>query len=312
MNADGSNARDLTPTPAKLSYRDLTWSPDSSQLAVDCPSNGQNMGSDQICVLNVDGSGTRRIAPSGITLSNPAWSPDGRWIAAIGQQDGSQPYELYLLAPDGSDWRKVSADVANFEGFAWSPDGSQIAIVQSHPVGSTAYGTISIVNIDGSGQRDLNIGDVFPNDLAWSPDGSRILFQASVPGTSRSGVDIINVDGTGLREIVPKEVNIESVSWSPDGQAIAYTRYLYQPTPATPGTAPGIAEVGANRRCPPQWLGTSDRVQRRARKGSKRVGGLTARLAAGGREAAQDDSNGTGHRLTEHAPRHRAVASRDR
>ncbi len=235
MNADGSNARDLTPTPAKVSFRTLSWSPDSKHLAVDCPLNGNDIGSNQICVLNVDEPGMRRIGPPGILMSSPSWSPNGRWIAAIGSESTFTPYELYLLSPDGNDSHRLSNDVASPLGFAWSPDGSRIAIVQGRPAGSTNYGKITVVNIDGSGQHDLNVGDVFSNDLAWSPDGSRILFRAAISGTAQAGVDVVNADGTGLREIVPKEVGVISVSWSQDGQAVAYTRNTRDETSATPG-----------------------------------------------------------------------------
>ncbi len=234
MNADGSNARDLTPTAIR-SFHNLSWSPDSTQLAFECSRDGSSETDGQICVLNVDGSGIKRIAPENISMTNPIWSPDGRWIAASGQQSPSQPYEIYLVSPGSGEWRKLATDVTSIVGFVWSPDGSQLAIVQSQPVGSTAYGTITVVNVDGSGQHDINVGDSLPSDLVWSPDGTRILFNATVPGTARAGVDVVNTDGTGLREVVPEETGVISVAWSPDGQAIAYTRYTRDQSLATPG-----------------------------------------------------------------------------
>ena len=55
------------------------FSPDGSRIAF----TSDRGGGDNIWVMNADGTGTRQITNETFTLTNaPAWSPDGRFIAA--------------------------------------------------------------------------------------------------------------------------------------------------------------------------------------------------------------------------------------
>ena len=50
--------------------------------------------------MNADGSAVQQPqTPLGL-IENPAWSPDGKWIAFQTRRDGN--FEIYLMNPDGS------------------------------------------------------------------------------------------------------------------------------------------------------------------------------------------------------------------
>lgn len=98
MDADGSNARQLTSTPGNWTETDLQWSPDGTQIAFD---RWQQLGSGQwivhpIGVVSANGGEVRPIgpttAPEGAAFT---WSPDGTTIISLaGAALGVGPVDL--------------------------------------------------------------------------------------------------------------------------------------------------------------------------------------------------------------------------
>lgn len=74
-------------------------------------------------LINADGTNQHRILP--YTLTTPAWSPDGKWIAF------SQGAQLYKMPFDGNQFDTTAIVQLTFEGRnffpAWSNDGQWIA-----------------------------------------------------------------------------------------------------------------------------------------------------------------------------------------
>ena len=72
---------------------------------------------------------------NGVAERDPAWSPDGRWIAYF--SDETDHYELYIKQSDGKGEtrRLTDPDVIPFKiangDWAASPDGRHVAFVES-------------------------------------------------------------------------------------------------------------------------------------------------------------------------------------
>jgi Tol biopolymer transport system component len=86
---------------------------------------------------------------------------------------------------------------------------------------------IFIINIDGSGRRQVtNVRDgaCQPD---WSPDGTRLVFISPCDGNQEiyagAALFLINVDGTGLAQLPSVFGGDFDPSWSPDGTKIAFS-----------------------------------------------------------------------------------------
>jgi TolB protein len=135
MRPNGQGRRRITGIEAEYP----TWSPDGRRLAfmsIQPHATGSDPNYD-IYVVNLDGTGLRRLTDWPGQDGWPAWSPDGRSIAYTTSQDsagqfrGRGPYlDIYLMRPDGSDKRRVVHH--SFGAFPdWSPDGELIMFTGS-------------------------------------------------------------------------------------------------------------------------------------------------------------------------------------
>jgi len=70
--------------------------------------------------------GTQRtITPAGRSIGFPAWSPDGRWIAA--QERVQNVTRLVIVPADGGEIQTLVNDPVESWAHSWSPDGERIA-----------------------------------------------------------------------------------------------------------------------------------------------------------------------------------------
>jgi len=98
MRADGTAARQVT---AGGNEANPEASPDGQQVAF----MSQRDGNWEVYVVNVDGSGLRRLTRDPANDGLPTWSPDGRHLAFVSHRDGY--WAVWVMRPDGSDQRKL-------------------------------------------------------------------------------------------------------------------------------------------------------------------------------------------------------------
>jgi len=205
MDADGGNLHEI-PIDEAVNASHPAWSPDGTRIAFSCSLEAQ----DDICVINIDGSGFRRITHLG-DAQNPDWSPDGRKIVFIRTSPGGMyEGEVWVVNADGSVPHRLapSSDPAHP---AWSPDGTKIAFEYS---GIERTG-IWVMDADGGNPHLVIDGD----HPTWSPDGTQIAFLSyKYKGfdTDQTDIYIMNADGTDSHNITNTiDVSEYAPDWSP-------------------------------------------------------------------------------------------------
>jgi TolB protein len=181
VRRDGQELRNLTNHPAGDSHP--SWSPDGRRV-VFCSTRGDGEN-DDIYVVNVDGTGLRRLTDNGSDWDTfPSFSPDGSKILfrrLFRVRSGGELLtnsEIFVMNSDGSGATNLSKN-AWFDGWpSWSPDGRRIAFSSNR---SDPY-QIYVMNADGSGvvrAVESPYTDVRPQ---WSPDGHGLIFNREHEG----------------------------------------------------------------------------------------------------------------------------------
>ena len=223
--------------------------------------------SNQICIINADGTGFRRLTTDSNTQHYyPSLSPDGQSVVYAAFREANY-YDLYEMNIESGKVKQLTNKLGNLNAPEISPNGEYIVFKESPANGDKN----AIWIMDRNGENVGNIPRAFGWDPTWAPDGKSVLFASDADGTiqlysirvngkglkkisnlpairgrsdwSANGqfivtysgepwnreVYIMNSDGSGARVLSPTGGNSQGPSISPDGQWVAFTAYFDHP-----------------------------------------------------------------------------------
>jgi TolB protein len=166
-----------TPVPTTEAAGQPTRTPAAAarlQGRIVFPAWNRETGKYDVYVANVDGTGRRLVTEQ---MHQPAFSPDGSWLAVNGERH--EHMNLVLVRLDGSDLHEITAH--NEDGLpAWSPDGRSLAFSSTRhgDKQSRVYVMDDVPFVSGRAEaRPLNFGpdDIRGEHPSWTDDG-RIVY----------------------------------------------------------------------------------------------------------------------------------------
>ena len=149
-----------------------------------------------------------------------AWSPDGRYLAALGQNGDAVGDAVYLIEPEGGGTpRRLTSSTGRKEGLAWHPDGKRLIYLCWLDEDGRDTELRQVAN-DGTEPRIL-VNEPFQREgrAAWSPDGRWLYFE-SIRGPGRAGVWRRD-DRDGALSLFAEDATLPR--WSRDARSMAWT-----------------------------------------------------------------------------------------
>ncbi len=177
-------------------------------------------GREQLFIANVDGSNEQKLlAPLGVDIEDPAWSPDGTRIAYVRVAGSSKA--MHVMNIDGSGDRIVTPSNQSPIHPAWTSDSSSILYCTDDDLHPPQKNSAEIYRLDVTSLKITTLisGGVNTYPVP-SPDGMRVAFRKML-GTN-SEVFVANIDGTGIRNLTNHPAFDGWPAWSPDGKRIAF------------------------------------------------------------------------------------------
>ncbi len=159
----------------------------------------------------------------GEILTNPRFSPDGRYIA-VNRRDPHSHEAVVIFDTDNHKEISTIRRLPSDHGISWSPDGQRLYFTQADLRGGfNLYQDIYSYDLaDGSVERLTE--SLRAKDIDVSPDGRYIVFVKVE--ASRQSLVVLSLNKKDNIEVIvgPDEPALSVPGWSPDGKFIVFSK----------------------------------------------------------------------------------------
>jgi TolB protein len=175
-----------------------------------------------------------KVGPLVYSRVNFDESADSGGLVLHGPRQRQKPHPLTTSSGD---------DTPSFSG-----DGRLVVFSGNYEPGLAPAGRhIYLVNVDGTGLRQLTTGAGFDENPAFSPSGRQVVFDRHV-GTGKARIYSVNVDGTGLRQLTNGSANDSEPVYMPSGKRIVFVSDRDHDVKTDRSDIFAMAPSGANQR----------------------------------------------------------------
>ena len=230
IKADGTTATQLTHLEGRALFPDESH---DGKKIVFGGVEGDDPNTEIYVVDATTGAGLVALAScagraEGCANDYPSWSPDGKQIVFIHQDDYVNEVgvnqQVWVMNADGSKQHPLTSSSPQKDQLPnWSPDGKSIVYASFSSADATNEG-IWVMKSDGSGQQQLSgclPGEASPCAAGadfgpvWSPDGTSIAFLRSFIdlGTNDRPIYVMNADGSDQHRVIEDTILAAVPSW---------------------------------------------------------------------------------------------------
>lgn len=215
--------------------------------------------------IDSDGNNHRPLTSGKNNYRSPVWSPDGKQIAYVSNEEGSsQIFVRWMVSDESVSITNLTNTPSNL---SWSPDGEMLLFSINVPKKSTpmyslptppeganwakgpevieqvryrsdgnsgfikeGYRQLMLIAADGGAPVQLSEGNFNHHNPQWAPDGKSVIFTSDRSG--RADLDLnnaqifeIDIESRRLTQLTDKRGPHQQPTISPDGNLIAFTGY---------------------------------------------------------------------------------------
>lgn len=207
-----------------------------------------------VWLCNADGSNHIQLTKGDKNSSNPAWSPDGKWISFTSSRDGKN--NLYMLPLAGGEAEKITDVKTSIGSYKWSNNGQMIAFIMAdaasdkeekdkkakndwyymdEEIKQNRLHILFLQQKDSSSKRIQKLvtkENYSVNAFDWSNNDEQIIFSHGKSPKANEGqnqdISIADIKNESCRRIINTAGNEANPIISPDGNSFAYE---YMPAP---------------------------------------------------------------------------------